>query len=187
MQTSVHIKVGLEAFRFDTGRAGPAAADPNEVGEPLRPRDGARIVARLGPRELRRLEILVTTPGRRQLHGDEDIRRVLAQQISSGRVLVRPVEAKLHRVSGRIPPPIEFTPPEPVQNEIAETHGLLIELIDADGNPVPGEPFRIQLPDGTIETSSLDDEGKAHITGLERAGTCKVCFYERDAAAWDPV
>lgn len=180
---SVRIKVGLEAFRFDTG---PTL--PGEAGPPLRPRDGARLVRRLGARELRQLEGLVTTFGRRTFGVNEDLQRVLAELILSGRVQVRKIEAKVHRTTGRIPLPVEPPPPPlPVDNEIPETHGLMIELIDAAGNPVPGEPFRIKLPDGTIETSSLDDQGKAHITGIARAGNCKVCFYERDAALWSQV
>jgi hypothetical protein len=63
----------------------------------------------------------------------------------------------------------------------------MIELIDAEGNPVPGEPFRIKLPDGTVRTLTLDDEGKAHVTGIEQPGTCEVCFYKRDASIWAPA
>jgi type VI secretion system secreted protein VgrG len=49
---------------------------------------------------------------------------------------------------------------------------------------VPGEPYRIELPDGTIRTGTLDDRGKARIAGLAQGGTCQVCFYKRDAAIW---
>jgi hypothetical protein len=93
----------------------------------------------------------------------------------------------MHRIGGKIPAPIALEPPAPVQNEIVETYSLMIELIDADENPVPNEPFRVKLPDGVIETGTLDAEGKAYITGITRAGSCKVCFYERDAGAWSQV
>ena len=52
---------------------------------------------------------------------------------------------------------------------------------------MPGEPYRITLPDGTIKTGTLDAQGKASISGLAQGGTCKVCFYERDAAIWAPA
>jgi len=35
-----------------------------------------------------------------------------------------------------------------------------IELVDEDGKPVPGEAYRITLPDGTtIDEGTLDDKG----------------------------
>lgn len=63
----------------------------------------------------------------------------------------------------------------------------MIELLDVEGNPVPGEPYRIRLPDGTVVTGKLDAQGKIHVTGIEQPGTCQVCFYERDAGIWAPA
>ncbi|PRQ02210.1 hypothetical protein ENSA5_25450 [Enhygromyxa salina] len=182
MTRSVRVELGLEEYSFAAGRTARA-----EAGQPLRPRDGVRLVQRLHAGQLHKLRSLVTATGRRSLGWNKDLRDPLAELVASGHIEVRRLEAQVHRPSGKIPEPIELTPPEPVANEIVEVHGVMIELVDADGNPVPGEPFRIKLPDGTTETSTLDEEGKAHITGIERAGNCKVCFYERDAAVWARV
>jgi hypothetical protein len=153
----------------------------------LRPRDAARVLQRLRPHELRRLRPLAEGAQRRSFTWRDRSETALLELVSSGRVRVRKVPPVQHRVVGQIPEEPELEAPPPVVNEILETHGVMIELIDADGNPVPGEPFRIKLPDGEVVTSTLDDEGKAHITGIEQAGTCKVCFYERDAGVWAPA
>jgi uncharacterized protein (DUF2345 family) len=109
----------------------------------------------------------------------------LNQLISSGRIRVRNVTASAYRtLSDRVPPKLEN---EAVENEIVETHSVMIELLDVEGNPVPGEPYRIKLPDGTVVTGKLDAQGKAHHTGIEQPGTCQVCFYERDAVIWAPA
>jgi hypothetical protein len=72
------------------------------------------------------------------------------------------------------PPPID--PPD--------TQTVVIELVDKDGNPVPFEPYRIKLPDGRVETRTLDRFGRDRITGIREAGQCMVCFHRRDASVW---
>ena len=63
-------------------------------------------------------------------------------------------------------------------------HWITIELIDADDQPVPGEPYTVQLPDGDIRKGRLDSDGRAHIGGIKVAGQCQVCFPEIDAKEW---
>jgi hypothetical protein len=60
---------------------------------------------------------------------------------------------------------------------------LEIELLDDDGNPVPGEPFSIKLPGGAIRLGRLDQDGRARIAGLD-PGSCKVSFPNLDARTW---
>ncbi|MBU0753703.1 MAG: hypothetical protein KJ645_01095 [Planctomycetes bacterium] len=60
-----------------------------------------------------------------------------------------------------------------------------IELIGMDDKPIPGEAYRIVLPDGeTVAEGTLDENGKARIEGLE-PGECKVSFQNRDKEAWE--
>jgi type VI secretion system secreted protein VgrG len=66
-------------------------------------------------------------------------------------------------------------------------HWIEIELIDQQGKPVPGEHYRITLPDGTtLAEGRLDDKGRARVDGID-PGTCKVTFPELDRTTWRPA
>ncbi len=58
-----------------------------------------------------------------------------------------------------------------------------IELVDRDGNPVPGETYQIRMPDGSTDEGTLDERGHARVDGIE-PGTCEVCFPNIDASEW---
>jgi hypothetical protein len=179
--TSIRLDVGLQTFQFEIDSGIHVGA-----GTLLGPGDALRLIQReLAKHQLRALIPLVTAVARRSLEWNEDLRELLGQLIASGRVRVRNIAAVAYRMLGDLEQ-VEIKP-EAVENDIAETHSVMIELLDAEGNPVPGEPYRIKLPDGTVVTGTLDAEGKAHHTGLEQAGSCQVCFYERDAAIWAPA
>lgn len=65
-------------------------------------------------------------------------------------------------------------------------HWIEIELFDEDGNPVPGEPYRITLPDGTnVASGTLDDKDWARVDHID-PGTCRVTFPNRDKQVWWP-
>jgi type VI secretion system secreted protein VgrG len=65
-------------------------------------------------------------------------------------------------------------------------HWIEIELLDEDDNPVPGEPYRITLPDGTtLADGTLDDKGWARVDHID-PGTCQVTFPRLDKDAWSP-
>jgi hypothetical protein len=50
-----------------------------------------------------------------------------------------------------------------------------VELVDDDGTPVPGEPFVVELPDGTTRSGLTDGAGCAYLVGIPN-GTCKITF-----------
>jgi hypothetical protein len=61
---------------------------------------------------------------------------------------------------------------------------IAIELVGEDGNPIPGEPYRVTLPDGTtVADGTLDDKGRARVENID-PGTCKVTFPNRDKSTW---
>ena len=59
-------------------------------------------------------------------------------------------------------------------------HWIEIKLLDEAGEPVPGEPYKITLPDGaTIADGTLDGNGFARVDNID-PGTCKIVFPRRD-------
>lgn len=58
-----------------------------------------------------------------------------------------------------------------------------IELLDEEKNPVAGEKYEIELPDGKMAKGTLDNKGYARVEGFE-AGKCKVSFPKLDKEAW---
>jgi type VI secretion system secreted protein VgrG len=63
-------------------------------------------------------------------------------------------------------------------------HWIEIELVDDRDAPIPGEPYRITLPDGTVVAAGvLDEKGFARVDGLD-PGTCTVSFPRLDKDTW---
>ncbi len=61
-----------------------------------------------------------------------------------------------------------------------------IVLEDEAGKPVPGEAYRITLPDGTtLAEGTLDEKGFARVDTID-PGTCKVTFPNLDKDVWKP-
>ena len=58
-----------------------------------------------------------------------------------------------------------------------------IQLVDADGKPVPNEPYRIEAPDGTVTEGCTDSNGVARVDGID-PGNCKISFTALDQQAW---
>lgn len=58
-----------------------------------------------------------------------------------------------------------------------------IELVDMIGEPVPGEPYELALPDGSVKRGSLNAQGLAHVELAEPA-SCQLTFPRLDAETW---
>jgi hypothetical protein len=63
---------------------------------------------------------------------------------------------------------------------------VAIRLLDEDGNPVPDVAYSVTLPDGSIMTGSLDDQGFARFDDID-PGQCQVSFPEIHAREWKRV
>jgi hypothetical protein len=101
---------------------------------------------------------------------------------------------KFRAVGGApIPKVAEVAPPFPIsQRKRRDTNSnpkksktwISIELKDPDGNAIPGEDYRIELPNGRIVEGKLDRFGMAGVDGID-PGQCKVCFPRLSAPTWD--
>ena len=61
-----------------------------------------------------------------------------------------------------------------------------IELVDKKNKPVPGEAYRVTLPDGkTIAEGTLVEKGFARVAGIN-PGNCKITFPRLEKKAWKP-
>ena len=181
MATSVRFRIGLREFQLETDTRVHVGD-----GQVLAPREAVRVLADVrDPATRVTIRLLAASFGARRYTWEKEVGLRIATLLETGRLRLRAIEASSSRVLGREQRPELEAEREP--NEITDTHSVMIELVDADGNPVPGEPVRIQLPDGTIRTLTLDEQGKAHVTGIEQPGTCRVCFYKRDASVWAPA
>jgi protein-disulfide isomerase len=75
-------------------------------------------------------------------------------------------------------------PPQTADQKKEKASWIEIELVGEDNQPIPGEKYRITLPDGSVAEGTLDEKGLARVEGFEN-GTCKVCFPELDQDAWE--
>jgi len=78
-----------------------------------------------------------------------------------------------------------YKPPATKEEKATKKSWIAIRMVDQEDNPVPGEKYRITLPDGeTVAEGTLDDKGCARIEGLE-PGSCKITFPDLDKSAWE--
>ncbi len=61
-----------------------------------------------------------------------------------------------------------------------------IKMVDEDDNPVTSERYQVELPDGSVASGSLNEEGIARIERIEE-GDCKVSFPDLDKGAWEKI
>lgn len=81
--------------------------------------------------------------------------------------------------------PVKPHKPPATEEEAAEKKSWIeIELVDEEDEPVPGEKYKITLPDDSVAEGTLDDKGFARVEGTE-PGTCKITFPDLDKEAWE--
>jgi hypothetical protein len=81
-----------------------------------------------------------------------------------------------------------FKPPteEEKEEKKEELSWIEIEMVGEDDEPIPGEKYKITLPDDSVAEGTLDEKGFARVEGFEK-GTCKVCFPDLDKEAWEKI
>ncbi|MBS1874975.1 MAG: hypothetical protein JSU00_17285 [Acidobacteria bacterium] len=78
----------------------------------------------------------------------------------------------------------DSSPNKPVVQPCAENpHWIEFQLVDQDNQPVPGEPYKVLLPDQSTRTGTLDNDGKARFEGI-LPGQATICFTGLDKQEW---
>ena len=72
------------------------------------------------------------------------------------------------------------------EEEEKKASWIEIELVGEDDEPIPGEKYKITLPDESVAEGTLDEKGFARIEGFEK-GSCKVSFPRLDKEAWEKI
>ena len=70
------------------------------------------------------------------------------------------------------------------QSDETEQSWIEIEFLDEAGTPVPGERYKIKLPNGKFVRGTLDENGFARVEGIP-PGSCEVTFTRYDESAWE--
>lgn len=47
-----------------------------------------------------------------------------------------------------------------------DLHWIEFQLLDAQGEPIPGEPFQVRLPDQSMRTGTTDQDGKVRFDSI---------------------
>lgn len=83
-------------------------------------------------------------------------------------------------------PVAPYKPPGDDAADEKKTSWIEIEMIDEADDPVAGVKYEIKLPDGTVASGVLDNNGFARVDGIE-PGQCEVGFPELDKDAWKGI
>jgi len=79
-----------------------------------------------------------------------------------------------------------YKPPTTKEEKATKKSWIEIKLLDEDGQPVPGEPYSIKLPDGSVVDGTLDGNGFARVDGID-PGSAEVSFPELDEEGIKPA
>lgn len=119
---------------------------------------------------------------------DRDVVARLASALVAGRVsLVRPTAAPEPLVG----PPGDEQEDRPDADDFdarqkpPPTDWIEIQLVDEDGQGIPGQRYVIVAPDGVEWRGFTDSLGVARLSRIP-AGACTVSFPDLDAEAWEP-
>jgi type VI secretion system secreted protein VgrG len=77
-----------------------------------------------------------------------------------------------------------YKPGQTDPGEEKKTSWIEFEMLDEEGNPVPGVKCKVTLPDGKVDECTLDDKGRLRYDGID-PGSCKITFPELDKDSWE--
>ncbi|MGD8454454.1 MAG: hypothetical protein PVJ57_21785 [Phycisphaerae bacterium] len=115
---------------------------------------------------------------------DEAVIARVAALVAHGRV--RLVTAARRVPSGGAARRAAETPPEP-EPELAaprEYAWVEFELVGEDEQPIPNEPYELELPDGRVLRGRLGRDGRVRVDDIANPGECVFSLIDLDAEAW---
>jgi hypothetical protein len=115
------------------------------------------------------------------------VRELTREALSAGTLVLVPYVPPRRMIATVLEPPPPPSLSELAGPEVEATHTLELHLVDAAGEPVAGEAYRVELPDGHVVEGRLDARGVAFLTGIVGAGTCRVDFPNWDKDTWKPA
>jgi hypothetical protein len=171
------------AQRFELERVAAAGGLPERER-----REAARTLVRLfgevDNRASIRSFVAEADPGARVAQlDDETLLRVAARILTEGRGLLRSPGSVALLGSPGAPQEEEAPPPGSARAPQAALTWIEIRLVGEDDGPIPGQRYRIELPDGSVRGGQLDGEGRARVEEIP-PGSCQVTFPDLDAEAW---
>ncbi len=81
--------------------------------------------------------------------------------------------------------PSSRPPGQPTKPAGTGTHWIELEMVDEAEEPVVGELYVVQTPDGKEIRGGLDEKGQVRITGIKNPGSCIIKFPNLDLAVWE--
>lgn len=197
------MRIRLQEIEIETSGSpagAPPALAPGWRAETIAPRDHAQARTLLGlhPDQVRLLRQALAADDRGAVWrlSDRDVLDGAAARLVSRRWRAWRIVPPAPPVGTRRAPPPPApedpfdamwraaTPQRPPAPTPAALHWIEIELVGEDGKPIPGEAYRVMLPDGTQAAGLLDANGFARLDRLPAGGTCQVCFPDLDGEAW---
>jgi len=137
------------------------------------------IVRPAQPGELAALHDAITGSAMRR-HGEVS-RMALTNAFQSGAWVLLPAAAPApnYRPSGAAE-----SPGEQVKSARVVKTWVEMEVVDDDGRPMAGRGYVCMLPDGTLQTGTLDRGGRVRFEGID-PGNCAFSLTDFHAADWD--
>jgi hypothetical protein len=128
---------------------------------------------------------LLKGDGRTKALNDQEFFELLASRIAGGEISVLRRPQVSSSRNGDEPEAVRGRQADP-RSTAAVSSWIEILLVDHAGQPVPNQPYRIKLPDGSTDEGRLDDFGHAEYYGIN-PGSCEISFPELANDEWEPA
>lgn len=84
-------------------------------------------------------------------------------------------------------PALVYSRPESIADQLRtakiQKTWVEMEVVDDFGKPMPGHSYLCMMPDGKVETGTLDSRGRVRFDGID-PGTCVFSLVELDEETW---